>query len=272
MAFKLPSFDKSTFLGIGTKIADIADSAKTNAISVAESVMNRRLEQNVDASAFAIKNSTHMKCITLGASGSGKSELLCFFSDMTMPVAESTKIQHAYPSSGETRKNYRLGSASIMFSDGLGTIVAKSARLQQIDKYIIDICVNSCSSSQIDFLCFFMVDLLSDFSDSRTIDVMKAELRVFNRRIIDKTYEIQRSREVQNIKINPKFVFVGTHLDKKTNDEDAVFNKTVARIMEKEGLAANHPYRIIAADIYSEDGRKKFLEQFLQVKEELGIN
>ena len=261
-------------LKLQTKIADITNSAittavdsVTNTISAAETVINHRREQTAEKSLLSKRNTTHIKCVTLGASGSGKSELLCVFSNADNMNSENARVQHAKPSCGETRCELKFGLGSISFTDGLGTVEAKSARLGQIERYINDLSKNFRGDKQIDVLCFFMVDLSSGFSNPQTINLIKAELRIFKRKIIDRSYEGRRG----NFTIAPRFIFVGTHLDKKTNDEDKALSGIIAKIMEQEGMAANYQYRIIVADIYSENGRKDFIEPFLCVKEEFGF-
>lgn len=218
--------------------------------------------------------------VTLGASGAGKSELLCVFNEAAAHLEEKddtawSSQDHAPRSGPEIRKVFKIplspstaAYGKLMISDGSGAIETIDIRFRQIEKYVEDELSSNkptgTDGDKIPFVCFIMVNLADDLAAQRMQYAMQAEWRLFKRRILDRTYGKAKLR------LLPTLIVVGTHLDeitKETDDENrglvdakvTALNEIIRTVAEKEGIAMHYRYRTLVADFYTGIGRKEFI-------------
>ena len=125
-------------------------------------------------------------------------------------------------------------------------------------------------AGKIPFFCFFAVNLNEDLSDRQTQYTIRAMWRLFKRRVVERTYGRAKLR------IQPKMIVVGTHLDEIKRQAETVgetngvekkiseLKTLVKMVAEKEGYSMHCPCHAIVADIYGSDGRKSFNSEILE--------
>ncbi len=282
MGFSLPKLKVPTalsdkMLGIQATIAD--------KINLMEQKSSESLGKLLEPKQSSSK-SAYMLSATLGMPGAGKTELLCFFDDFSQNLdgkGESCRsgTSHSTLPAHEVVKSFVLPRLSfdglccnLIVSDAPGIIDATDARFRQIGDFIEKSLASSAlimkEAGKIPFLCFYAVNLNEDLSDRQTQYTIRATWRLFKRRVIDRIYGRAKLR------IQPKMIVVGTHLDEIKRQAESAgetdgaemkiseLKALVKMVAEKEGYSMHCPCHVIVADLYSADGRREFNSEILE--------